>query len=357
MRVSAVRINVWCKVNLGTLVFIPKWVRVLLPSITFSRSLSLEGSCINLEPKDILSERGSASDFAMSVADEYLGDMLESLISLLGRSSLLNVPRGTLKLGGKIGSSVVQGVTGVTGRATQLMDRVSLDDAYVERQRQARQRNQIGNLGQGVTEAIGELGEGLGGVLDVVRRPVQGAREGGVGGFVEGVGKGVISSVVKPVSAVGRAVTHVGAGIAAQVGSATQGKRQEVVRVRRPPRLLAGPRGAVVEFSELEAHVASELPDIRIEVVVPLCYGAGALHADWPPTLQALVLAADAVHHVEVPEPEFVARAEGSSHAAELCADLAMLMSLKEDAGLQHRPPPEDEQQLEAAFSAGGAGT
>ncbi|CAK0876307.1 unnamed protein product, partial [Prorocentrum cordatum] len=362
MRVSAVRINVWCKVDLGTLVFIPKWVRVLLPSITFSRNLSLEGSCIDLEPKDVVGERGSASDFAMSVVDEYMGDMLESLISLLGRSSLLNVPRGTLKLGGKIGSSVVQGVTGVTGRATQLMDRVSLDDAYVERQRQARQRNQIGSLQHGVTEAIGELGEGLGGVLDVVRRPVQGAREGGVGGFVEGVGKGVISSVVKPVSAVGRAVTHVGAGIAAQVGSATQGRHQQVVRVRRPPRLLAGPRGAVVEFSELEAHVASKLPDLRIEVVVPLCYSAGAprgaVEGHPPPLLQALVLAADAVHHVEVPEPEFVARAAVSSHAAELGADLAMLISLREDAGLQRRPPPEDEQPLEAALvGAPNAGT
>ncbi|CAK0808004.1 unnamed protein product, partial [Prorocentrum cordatum] len=326
-----------------------EWVRVLLTTFTFSKSLSLKGSCIHLEPKSVVGVRGSALDFATSVADEYLGDVLESLGPLLGRSSLLNVPRGTLKMGGKI----VQGVACVSDRAAQLADWATLDDEYVERQARARRRRQIGSVQQGVAEAVGDLGEGLGGMLDVVRRPVRGAREGGVGGFVAGVGKGLVSSVVKPIGAVGRAVAHICAGVAAQVGSAAEGAHREVVRVRRPPRLLAGPLGAVVEYSELEAHVASKLPGIRIEVVVPLCYSTKALRsgAEGPrPLLQTLVLATDAVFHVEMHEPEFVAKAEVSNHAAELDADLAMLVGLKADAGLQHKPLPEDE-QLEAALS------
>lgn len=54
------------------------------------------------------------------------------------------------------------------------------------------------------------MAQGVGGVLDIVRKPVEGARNGGLQGFAVGIGQGVAGAVVKPV--IGASATASGVG-------------------------------------------------------------------------------------------------------------------------------------------------
>lgn len=303
MFVSAVSLRIWCTLPLASLTFMPKWAQLLLSALTFSGDLVLEGSRLALSPKDFNGIRGSAVDCAQSLVREYLGDVIQSLGSVLGRSSLLNIPRAPLQLG----VTVVGAVAGAVGAAAGTVDKAVFDH-QVGAGRSAK-KSAVKDIGEGMSEAFSEIGDGMDGMLDVLRKPMEGAREGGVGGFVKGVGEGLLSGVAKPATALGHAYADVSSGVAAQVGSIGHQPRQ-VTKASRLPRLLAGPLGAVVEYSSLDAWVARTLGG-PIEAVIPL----RRLHASEDGAVVdmvlALVVAPDAVKLVRLRPPNNIFEEEG----------------------------------------------
>ena len=116
-----------------------------------------------------------------------------------------------------------------------------------------------GGVGRGVKNAFESVGGGFAsGVTGIFSAPVKGARTEGFGGFVKGVGKGLVGAVVKPVMGVTEGVTAVVQG----ASNATDGK---IVKhtYKRPRRAIPlNPRTGsmvVVAYSESAANAQARL--------------------------------------------------------------------------------------------------
>jgi vacuolar protein sorting-associated protein 13A/C len=76
-----------------------------------------------------------------------------------------------------------------------------MDDEYQRDRMEKLNKKPSGGLVGGVLKGAGRLGAGLfEGAKGVITKPIQGAKDGGVPGFVVGVGKGVVGAVTRPVS-------------------------------------------------------------------------------------------------------------------------------------------------------------
>ncbi|CAE8664265.1 unnamed protein product, partial [Polarella glacialis] len=203
VKISALDLNVWCDLNLRSLGFLPGYVRGALQVLSFSDSFTLDGARLKLPANELPPHRGSLEDYVEAIASGYTTDLLKNMGRLLGKSSLLNLPKVPLRLGGAAVALVGDGLSSATGEAVSLFRNLALDPNYAARKRRNREERQIHNAGDGFLEAGRSLAEGVEGLFDVFRKPVQGAREGGFKGFVTGIGVGLAGTVVKPLAAVG----------------------------------------------------------------------------------------------------------------------------------------------------------
>jgi hypothetical protein len=118
MRVSSIAVHVWCSIN-HQLLRLPKWQSMFLTALTFSNHLGLDGSTLRLKAKEIRGARGSAPDVAQCLGLEYVGDIFHSLGSVLGNSSLLNIPRAPILVGVRVGDAAVRGAVRTVSKATR----------------------------------------------------------------------------------------------------------------------------------------------------------------------------------------------------------------------------------------------
>ncbi|KAG8191289.1 hypothetical protein JTE90_003297 [Oedothorax gibbosus] len=100
-------------------------------------------------------------------------------------------------IGGAAGAA--SRITGTLGKGIAAL---TLDKDY-----QKKRRQNISRRPQDFTHGIAQSGKGLvmgvfDGVTGIVTKPIEGAREGGVGGFFKGVGKGLIGVVTRPTAGV-----------------------------------------------------------------------------------------------------------------------------------------------------------
>eukprot|EP00747_Dinoflagellata_sp_TGD_P002865 gnl/TRDRNA2_/TRDRNA2_105917_c1_seq1.p1 gnl/TRDRNA2_/TRDRNA2_105917_c1~~gnl/TRDRNA2_/TRDRNA2_105917_c1_seq1.p1 ORF type:complete len:587 (-),score=121.74 gnl/TRDRNA2_/TRDRNA2_105917_c1_seq1:44-1741(-) len=148
----------------------------------------------------------------------------------------------------------------MAGEAASLMGHFTFDEDYINNQRKIRENKRILNVQDGLVEAGKSLGQGLEGILDVFKKPVEGAQRSGLWGAVRGLGQGAAGTFVKPMSAIGKAFSDVGSGIAAQVSPDSQVMKRRRARLRiRLPRMLFTELGAIRPWSELEAEVLRQL--------------------------------------------------------------------------------------------------
>ncbi|CAK0910584.1 unnamed protein product [Prorocentrum cordatum] len=274
LSISSVRLTVWCLLRLRGARFLPRHLRTALQVLSLSGQFALDGATLVLPSRRLPAHRGSFSDFARGLLSEYTANLLSAAGMCLGKSSLLNLPRVPLKIWGTAVSYLSDSVGLAASEASSLLDHCTLDQGYVARQRRLRGEKQIHSIGSGVAEAGKSLAQGVEGLFDVVRKPVEGAQRNGIGGLLAGVGRGVAGSFVKPISKVGQAISDVGSGVAAQATPDTQAARRRRERSRqRPPRLLFSSHGLIRPWSALEAAVLQAFgPALAagIEEVIPL---------------------------------------------------------------------------------------
>ncbi|CAJ1376270.1 unnamed protein product [Effrenium voratum] len=259
LHISPIRLTVWCSMRLRNVVFLPSYVRTAIRLISLSGRFTLDGATLSLPKRSLHPYRGSLGDFLRSLAAEYAVNLLRNIGSVLGRSSFFKVPRVPLKLSGTAVSYVTDGIGLAAGEAAALLNELTFDQEFVERQRHQQGAKQIRGLGDGVVEASKSIAQGVEGLLDVVKKPVQGARSSGLGGFLAGVGMGVAGSFVKPVSRLGQAISDVGSGLAAEVTPDSAPAMRRRARTRqRHPRLLFGPVPCVADLGE-----SGQAPQLR----------------------------------------------------------------------------------------------
>uniref|UniRef100_A0A915CSW2 Vacuolar protein sorting-associated protein 13A n=1 Tax=Ditylenchus dipsaci TaxID=166011 RepID=A0A915CSW2_9BILA len=100
-------------------------------------------------------------------------------------------------VGGAAGA--VSRIAGTLGKGIAAL---TMDEDY-QRKRQEAINRRPQNIGEGLSRGAKGVGQGVyDGVTGVFFKPIEGAREGGIGGFARGVGKGLIGVVARPVSGV-----------------------------------------------------------------------------------------------------------------------------------------------------------
>jgi len=260
LRISALDLKIWCSLPIRCLDFLPAWVRTALRMMCLGGRFTLEGASLKLPAKELPSTRGSAEDLAEGFASEYSLAVLRNVAGLLGKSSLVNLPAAPIKIGGAAVALVTDGIGGIAGEAAARLGGLAFDDEYSARCRESREQKQIQHAGDAVFEAGRSLARGADGILDIVRKPVAGAKNDGLKGFAVGVGQGVAGAVVKPIAGVGTAVSDIGAGIAvtAQMAAPALSRNKGATRVRQP-RLLFDELREVRPFSEVGAEVLRQL--------------------------------------------------------------------------------------------------
>lgn len=280
LHVDAIKFTLWCRLKLRSCGFLPAYLRDALRVLSFSDELTLEDATLSLPERSVPMHRGSLRDFLRGLAVAYTLQIFTNIGVALGKSSLLNLPRAPLRIGGTTVSFLSDTMGLVAGEAASLMNHLTFDREYVARQRLIRSQKQITGLQDGLQEAGRSLGQGLEGVLDVVKKPAQGWQEGGFKGAVFGIGQGVASGFVKPLSNLGQAISDVGAGISAAVNPISVNvQRRRARRRQRLPRLLFSDGGAIRPWSEVEAELLWQLGSQRMRGIQEvLCINREGVH-------------------------------------------------------------------------------
>ncbi|KAK0425183.1 hypothetical protein QR680_009077 [Steinernema hermaphroditum] len=130
-------------------------------------------------------------------------------------------------VGGAAGA--VSRITGTVGKGVAAL---TFDDEY-QRKRQEALNRRPQNFSEGMARGAKGLGQGVvDGVTGVFWKPIEGAREGGAGGFAKGLGKGLIGAVTRPVSGV---VDFASSSLDAVK---TVASTSEAAKPIRPPRVI-----------------------------------------------------------------------------------------------------------------------
>ncbi|KAI4459978.1 vacuolar protein sorting-associated protein vps13 [Holotrichia oblita] len=100
----------------------------------------------------------------------------------------------------------VGGAAGAVSRITGAMGK-GLAALTFDKEYQRKRQNQLNKTPGSVQEGIARSGKGLvmgvyDGITGVVRKPISGAKEEGVGGFIKGLGKGAVGLVTRPTAGV-----------------------------------------------------------------------------------------------------------------------------------------------------------
>ena len=147
-------------------------------------------------------------------------------------------------LGGAAGT--VSKITGALGKG---LASLTFDEKFMQKRRETiKRRAHNDNLAVGMARNTKELGMGfIGGISGVVMKPIEGARDEGVGGFFKGVGKGVAGLVTRPTGG----IVDFASGTFDTVKRATE-LNDEVSRRARQARYIH-PDGVVRYYDKKEA--------------------------------------------------------------------------------------------------------
>ena len=147
-------------------------------------------------------------------------------------------------LGGAAGT--VSKITGALGKG---LASLTFDEKFMQKRRETiKRRAHNDNLAVGMARNAKELGMGfIGGISGVVLKPMEGAKEEGVGGFFKGVGKGVAGLVTRPTGG----IVDFASGTFDTVKRATE--LNDVVSRRARPARYIHPDGVVRYYDNKEA--------------------------------------------------------------------------------------------------------
>jgi vacuolar protein sorting-associated protein 13A/C len=108
--------------------------------------------------------------------------------------------RGGLSLAKKTVSGLSGTLSKFTGSLAKGLSAATMDKSFQKHRRTSHARNKPKHALSGVSTGVLELYSGVkSGITGIVDKPLEGAKEGGVGGFFKGVGVGLVGAVTKPV--------------------------------------------------------------------------------------------------------------------------------------------------------------
>ncbi|RCH94872.1 hypothetical protein CU097_000818, partial [Rhizopus azygosporus] len=144
---------------------------------------------------------------------------------------------------------VTDSMSRFTGSLGKGLSAATMDKKFQEKRRMNMTRNKPTHAIYGITQGVGYFGTSIAsGVAGLVKRPIEGAEENGVLGFAEGVGRGLVGAVTKPIVGIFDMASNITAGIRE---TTTVFEGTEINRERLPR--FIGRDGILTSFSQREA--------------------------------------------------------------------------------------------------------
>lgn len=153
------------------------------------------------------------------------------------------VLKGTGGFVSSVGGGVVGGAAGIASAVTRNLGNaaaaLTMDDKYGTKRLLAQQQR-AEHAGQGLRMGFTALGEGFAaGAKGLVSKPITGAMDEGVKGFVKGIGRGLVGAIAKPSAGVASLLSKTTEGIASDAKRVAHGFRKTMVGLRvRQPRVI-----------------------------------------------------------------------------------------------------------------------
>eukprot|EP01053_Blabericola_migrator_P000228 Blabericola_migrator_1__227@NODE_105_length_14178_cov_154_704486_g93_i0_p1_GENE_NODE_105_length_14178_cov_154_704486_g93_i0NODE_105_length_14178_cov_154_704486_g93_i0_p1_ORF_typecomplete_len3988_score609_25Chorein_N/PF12624_7/8_1e19SHRBD/PF06650_12/1_5e03SHRBD/PF06650_12/2_7e17VPS13/PF16908_5/5_5e13VPS13/PF16908_5/1_1e02VPS13/PF16908_5/2_3e03VPS13/PF16908_5/7_6e03ATG_C/PF09333_11/4e03ATG_C/PF09333_11/5_6e08VPS13_mid_rpt/PF16910_5/4_2e03VPS13_mid_rpt/PF16910_5/0_00034VPS13_mid_rpt/PF16910_5/3_9e0 len=272
--ISRFTVHAWFSFLLDRVSWIGDAMIFLLKVLMVSGRLELKGAPIDFK-EEVIDEaplRGSIKSVVSVMIERYNAQIFNSLATLVGYSSLVNIPRAPLEfLRGTVGVGLNITDQAATGLSS-IMSNLTFDKDYINKRQRERQdaKKVAHNLSTGLQAAKQNLTEGAVALGNVFIKPWEGGRKEGLGGFVKGIGTGVMGSLIKPVDKVGQALSNVATGIRAEYVSKPMGAKKLITKRRRKPRMLWGEHGQLRDYEAGDADIR-ELLGLRFAKNVLQC--------------------------------------------------------------------------------------
>ncbi|KAF7728851.1 hypothetical protein EC973_005477 [Apophysomyces ossiformis] len=186
-----------------------------------------------------------SSGFGELFYEPYQGFIMSDRPQDLG----IGIARGVGGFMKKSVFGVTDSVSRITGSLGKGLSAATMDKKFQERRRLNLTRNKPRHAMYGVTQGVAYFGTSVAsGVAGLVKRPMEGAKSGGALGFVDGVGRGLVGVLTKPVVGVFDLASNVSAGIRETTTIFDSGD----IGRERLPRYI-GADGILTPFSQREA--------------------------------------------------------------------------------------------------------
>lgn len=293
----------WCSFDLEKLHMLGDLMRMGLRIVCVSRQFELMGAPLQFQQECFCNSRGSVRSFYEQIKDKYVHAALSCIGSLLGYSSLLNIPKIPINVGRNTIEFAAEAVDSVSSGIGSLLSKFTFDNEYINKRQRDRMNKPHGNMKDSIMSAGKSIGEGFISLTNIVTKPIEGAQKGGMGGFIKGLGKGIAGSIVKPIDKVGQAVSQVSRTIKVNMSRQLDGQRWSAESCRRP-RMLWG------EYSQLKPY---SLSDAEIKQQLGLKLAKNILHCETvskrnhPPIHLALLFYPSKVYYVDLkPSPSII---------------------------------------------------
>jgi len=271
--ISQISVKLWVDFALKTMGFMPVSLKLVIGVLSLGDSFKLDGASVAFNRRNVTAYKGSLIQFKDSIVGDFVDEALRNMAALLGSSSLLAIPRAPIHLISNVGAFGLEKATRAVGGIGDFISNWTSDSQYRDAQAKIRKNKNIQGISDGFIEGATRLSEGAEGMLDIFRKPVEGAKAHGCVGCLKGFGKGIVGTIFKPITKVGEAVSDVGTGIVRTVKPGSSSKRPVLER-RRVPRPLYGiSRSYIADYIELDAVVFSKLSkDLTkgIELILPV---------------------------------------------------------------------------------------
>lgn len=231
--------------------------------------IKFEDAAVELEPFVRAHVFDTASYLGRQMLQHFKDELKWQAAKILGSVDFLGNPLGFvadvsegvtgLLLEGNVGAlfkNVTHGISNSAAKVTESLgdglERVVSDEAHEETRRRIR------STAAGAHIAAGFRGLGLGilgGMTSLVKHSYEGATQEGLGGFLAGVGKGLVGTVTKPVIG----VLDLAAETASALRDTSRRSDKWVPRRGRGPRCVAGCGGLLPRYCGAQAAGAALL--------------------------------------------------------------------------------------------------
>ncbi|XP_018408139.1 PREDICTED: vacuolar protein sorting-associated protein 13D [Nanorana parkeri] len=250
---------------------LPSDLKALKSSLGFPL-IKFEDAVIDLDPFTRVHPYESRDFIVNDILKHFQEELLSQAAKILGSVDFLGNPMGLLNdvsegvsgliKYGNVGGLIRNVTHGVSNSAAKFAGTLSdgLGKTMDNRHQTEREyiRYHAATSGEHLVAGIHGLAHGIiGGLTSVITSTVEGVKnEGGVSGFISGLGKGLVGTVTKPVAG---ALDFASETAQAVRDTATlSGHRMQVQRVRRP-RCCTSPQGLLPRYSDIQAEGQEQL--------------------------------------------------------------------------------------------------